>query len=163
MDLDGFKQINDRYGHNAGDRILRLFADGAVATIRDGDLFARIGGDEFVAMLAIPTVADGEHVASLVHGRISAILTQTGLPVSCSMGALVATAAQLEPLDAAVQLADSLMYKVKLSGKAALHVARVDQSKALVAPDSLEIRSDLAPVSFLGNRPGLIVMDRRSA
>ena len=163
MDLDGFKQVNDRHGHGAGDRILQLFADGAVAAIREGDLFARIGGDEFVALLAIPTVADGDHVASIVHRRISAILAQTGLPVSCSMGALVATAAQLEPLDAAVQLADSLMYRVKMSGKAALHTGRIDPAKALETPDKLEIPSELVPVSFLGNRSGFIVADRRSA
>ena len=95
MDLDGFKQVNDRHGHSAGDKVLRLFADGAVEAIRQGDLFARIGGDEFVALLAIPTVADGDRVSAAVHGRISAILARTGLPVSCSMGALVAKAEQL--------------------------------------------------------------------
>jgi len=163
MDLDGFKQVNDRHGHSAGDKVLRLFADGAIEAIREGDLFARIGGDEFVALLAIPTVADGDNVAALVHHRISAILARTGLPVSCSMGALVATAEQLEPLEAAVQLADSLMYEVKRSGKAALHVGRIDPGKALVAPGNLQIRSDWAPVSSLRNRPRDKVADRRSA
>jgi diguanylate cyclase (GGDEF)-like protein len=163
MDLDGFKQVNDRYGHSAGDDILRLFANAAVDAIRDKDLFARIGGDEFVALLTIPTKHDGDHVAALVHHRISTILAKTGLPVSCSMGALVATATQLEPLEAAVQLADSLMYEVKRSGKNALRVGRIDPTKALIAPDCLEIKSDLAPSATIAPRSGVIVADRRAA
>lgn len=163
MDLDGFKQVNDRHGHSAGDEILRIFANAAVDAIREDDLFARIGGDEFVALLTIPTIADGDHVASLVHRRISAILGKTGLPVSCSMGALVATADQLEPLEAAVQLADSLMYEVKRSGKAALRVGRIDPERTLIAPDSLEIESGMAAILSPGPRSDVMENDRRAA
>lgn len=51
LDLDNFKQINDRYGHHAGDVVLRKFATRCKATVRGSDLFARIGGEEFVALL----------------------------------------------------------------------------------------------------------------
>ncbi len=163
MDLDGFKQVNDRHGHSAGDDILRVFANAAVDAIREDDLFARIGGDEFVALLGIPTTADGDHVASLVHRRISGILGKTGLPVSCSMGALVATADQLEPIEAAVQLADSLMYEVKRSGKAALRVGRIDPKQSLIAPDSLEIESEMAAILSTSPRSDVMVSDRRAA
>lgn len=163
MDLDGFKQVNDRHGHSAGDDILRIFAHAAVDAIREDDLFARIGGDEFVALLSIPATTDGDHVASLVHRRISAILGKTGLPVSCSMGALVATADQLEPLEAAVQLADSLMYEVKRSGKAALRVGRIDLGHVLTAPDSLEIETEMAAILRTGPRSDVMENERRAA
>jgi diguanylate cyclase (GGDEF)-like protein len=163
MDLDGFKQVNDRHGHSAGDEILRIFANAAVDAIREGDLFARIGGDEFVALLSIRASENGDYIAALVHKRLSAILAKTGLPVSCSMGALVATADQLAPLEAAVQLADSLMYEVKKSGKAALRVGRIDPTKALTAPDCLEINSDLVSSAIPSKRSDIIIDDRRAA
>lgn len=163
MDLDGFKQVNDRHGHSAGDAILRLFANAAVDSIREHDLFARIGGDEFVALLSIPGTADGDHVAALVHRRISAILAKTGLPVSCSMGALVATADQLDPLEAAVQFADSLMYEVKRSGKAALRIGRIDPDRGLIAPDCLRIETEMATITSLACRSDAMVSDRRAA
>jgi diguanylate cyclase (GGDEF)-like protein len=163
MDLDGFKQVNDRHGHSAGDDILRIFANAAVDAIREDDLFARIGGDEFVALLSIPSTEHGDHVATLVHRRLSAILARTGLPVSCSIGALVATANQLDPLEAAVQLADSLMYEVKRSGKAALRIGRIDPENGLIAPDCLEIDSGMATIAALERRSELMAMDRRAA
>jgi diguanylate cyclase (GGDEF)-like protein len=163
MDLDGFKQVNDRHGHSTGDKILRIFAQAAVDAIRGGDLFARIGGDEFVALISIPATADGDHVAALVHRRISTILARTGLPVSCSMGALVATADELEPLEAAIQLADSLMYEVKHSGKNALRIGRIDPTKALTAPDRLIIRSDMEAFAKRTAGSAVIVADRRAA
>jgi len=163
MDLDGFKQINDRHGHSAGDEVLRLFANAAVDAIRDGDLFARIGGDEFVALLNIPRIDDGDHIATLVHRRLSAILARTGLSVSCSMGALVATAAQLESLEAAVQLADSLMYEVKHSGKAALRVGRIDPETGLTAPNRLKIESGMAAIPHTRARSQVMEGDRRAA
>lgn len=163
MDLDGFKQVNDRHGHSAGDAILRLFANAAVDAIRERDLFARIGGDEFVALLSIPSIADGDHVATLVHRRISAILAKTGLPVSCSMGALVATADQLDPLEAAVQFADSLMYEVKRSGKAALRIGRIDPDRGLIAPDCLQIETGMATIPSHARRSDAMLSDRRAA
>lgn len=163
MDLDGFKQVNDRHGHSAGDDILRLFSNAAVEAIREQDLFARIGGDEFVALLNIPSTGDGDHIASLVHRRISTILNRTGLPVSCSMGALVATADELDPLEAAIQFADSLMYEVKRSGKAALRVGRIDPASALTAPDCLEIASGLATTADRNQQYRVMDGDRRAA
>jgi len=116
-----------------------------------------------VALLGIPTVDDGDHVASLVHRRLSTILARTGLPVSCSMGALVATADQLDPLEAAIQLADSLMYEVKHSGKAALRVGRIDPEQALIAPDGLKIETGMAAIRSAAERSDVMMNDRRAA
>lgn len=163
MDLDGFKQVNDRHGHSAGDDVLRLFANAAVDAIREDDLFARIGGDEFVALLNIPSTDEGDHVASLVHRRISTILDRTCLPVSCSMGALVATADELDPLEAAIQYADSLMYEVKRAGKAALRVGRIDPERSLTAPDCLEIETGMAAIVGTNRHYRVMEGDRRAA
>jgi len=163
MDLDGFKQVNDRHGHSAGDGILRLFANAAVDAIREDDLFARIGGDEFVALLNIPSPTEGDHVAALVHNRISTILARTGLPVSCSMGALVATAEELEPLESAIQFADSLMYEVKRAGKAALRVGRIGPDRSLTTPECLEIESGMESIARSIGQNRVMENDRRAA
>jgi diguanylate cyclase (GGDEF)-like protein len=124
MDLDGFKQVNDRHGHSAGDRVLKDFATTAVGVIRQDDLFARIGGDEFVALLVVRSVQEGESVAMMVHERLTRILASTGLGVSCSMGALIMVGDEIVPGDGHIELADKLMYEVKRSGKNALRIGR---------------------------------------
>jgi len=124
MDLDGFKQVNDRHGHSAGDRVLRDFATTAVGVIREEDLFARIGGDEFVALLVVRSIADGERVAMMVHERLTRILAASGVGVSCSMGALIMAGNEIAPGNAHVELADQLMYEVKRAGKNALRIGR---------------------------------------
>lgn len=124
MDLDGFKGVNDRYGHAAGDGVLRSFATAASQAIRSTDLFARIGGDEFVVLMAIPSCGDGDQMAAMLHSRLTAILMATGYDVTCSMGALVIDARELSSGVSLIELADSLMYEVKRSGKNAFRTAR---------------------------------------
>lgn len=124
MDLDGFKAVNDRHGHSAGDRVLHAFAAAANAAIRDADLFARIGGDEFAALMVVRSCEDGDQVAEMLHGRLSRILRETGFPVTCSMGALVTCSQSFDLDGGSLELADTLMYEVKRSGKNALRIAR---------------------------------------
>jgi diguanylate cyclase (GGDEF)-like protein len=124
MDLDGFKGVNDRHGHSAGDRVLRAFAGAAAKQIRDADLFARVGGDEFVALMAVRSCEEGDQVAEMLHGRLTKILRETGFAVTCSMGALVSASEMIDLDDGGLELADTLMYEVKRSGKNALRIAR---------------------------------------
>lgn len=124
MDLDGFKGVNDRHGHSAGDRVLRAFASAAANQIREVDLFARVGGDEFVALMSVRSCEEGDQVAEMLHGRLTRILRETGFAVTCSMGALVSAAEMIDLDDGGFELADTLMYEVKRSGKNALRIAR---------------------------------------
>ncbi len=124
MDLDGFKGVNDRHGHSAGDRVLCAFAGAAAKSIRDTDLFARVGGDEFVVLMAVKSCEEGDQVAEMLHGRLTNILKDTGFAVTCSMGALVAASEMFELEDGGLELADTLMYEVKRSGKNALRICR---------------------------------------
>lgn len=124
MDLDGFKQVNDGSGHSAGDRVLAQFASGAQRIIRAGDLFARIGGDEFIALLAVPSLREGERAAEALHARLAKVLHDTGFDVTCSTGALVLKPQPGMDADCLIDTADKLMYEVKRSGKGALRIAR---------------------------------------
>lgn len=123
LDLDGFKGVNDRHGHSAGDRVLQSFAAAAAASIRSSDLFARIGGDEFVALLTVRSEHEGDQMAETLHARLSDVLARSGFAITCSMGALVAAGDQIDLQRGALELADMLMYEVKRSGKNALRVA----------------------------------------
>lgn len=120
IDLDGFKKVNDRFGHSAGDDVLRGFATAAARTIRAEDLFGRIGGDEFVALMVVPTCAEGDGMAEMLHARLTSTLAATGYPVTCSMGAAVVEAAEVVDAEALIKLADAMMYDVKRQGKNAL-------------------------------------------
>lgn len=128
MDLDGFKAVNDRHGHAAGDAVLRGFADEARARMRPDDLFARLGGDEFCALLAIEASAEPEQVAESLHARLSEALRATGHPVTCSMGAVVVDAAAAGDTERLLQLADEAMLEVKRNGKDAIRIAFDNQS-----------------------------------
>ncbi len=69
FDIDHFKTINDSYGHDVGDALLRAFAERVSETVRELDLFARLGGDEFALILeGVPSLAEAEHIgAKLVN------------------------------------------------------------------------------------------------
>src|SRR5712691_8997208 len=89
FDLDGFKSVNDRFGHEAGDRVLQTTAERLRRTLRTSDFVARLGGDEFVAVL--PDVAS-EPVVSMLIQRLQAALTKAPIAeledgaVSASIG-----------------------------------------------------------------------------
>lgn len=133
VDLDGFKGVNDGFGHAAGDTLLRDFAEKASDAVRAHDLFARIGGDEFVTLLTVPTCHQGDIAAEALHYRLTRILRETGHAVTCSMGAMVVEAAGISSANKLIEAADALMYEVKKTGKNALRVARLDLQPALAA------------------------------
>jgi len=126
VDLDGFKQVNDRFRHAAGDEMLQGFATRAIATLRAGDLFARIGGDEFAALLMARDQYEGLRAAEEFHQRLSHILREQGLGVTCSTGAVIAPLAGSADGIALLEAADQLMYRVKESGKDGLSLEVID-------------------------------------
>ena len=132
MDLDGFKNVNDIHGHAAGNGVLAIFARAAQGAMRATDTFARIGGDEFVALIRVPSAVAGDRVAEMLHYRLSAILAGSGHAVTCSMGALVMDARHMAREPAILDQADRLMYLAKQSGKDALHIGRGEAREALL-------------------------------
>ena len=119
MDLDGFKAVNDTKGHAAGDHILQEVASRLLTVVRDSDLVARFGGDEFVV---IAQRIEGREGAQILAGRILSALHAPFLIQSdqIQLGASIGIA--LYPDDAEdgerlIQLADDALYQVKKNGK----------------------------------------------
>ncbi len=114
-DLDGFKQVNDRYGHDAGDLLLRQVAERLQQLIRRSDTVARMGGDEFA--LILPDCGDNEHLGHLL-ARILAEGTHRYLDLSVTLSLGAACYPDTGSDGAELQiLADQAMYRAKRSGK----------------------------------------------
>ena len=117
FDLDRFKQINDRYGHAAGDEVLRCVASTLRATVRDSDVSARLGGEEFLVLLPDTDLQDARLVAERLRTQLRArTIPAIGSTVTASFGI-----AELDLLgDTAESLlhrADQAMYRAKALGR----------------------------------------------
>lgn len=89
IDVDRFKQINDRCGHDAGDKVLRRIADTCRQQLRDGDLAARYGGEEFVLMLPETDSHGAKAIAERIRHAVCGMAVQcpdVEMPVSASVG-----------------------------------------------------------------------------
>ena len=113
LDLDGFKEVNDRFGHGAGDDLLAEFATRVTNEIRGTDLLARIGGDEFVLLLPDTDARE----AVVVVDRVRTLLDETFPDTSVTTSAGIATY-RFPPntVDAMLAGADDLLYQAKERG-----------------------------------------------
>ena len=116
IDCDDFKNLNDRWGHDAGDSFLVYVAQSVKKNIRSSDLVARVGGDEFVIILPETKAAEARHVCQELKTRLDAGLEHTNCPTTISMGVVTFNAAPAT-VDALLRSADHLMYHVKKAGK----------------------------------------------
>ena len=120
MDLDHFKEINDSLGHAAGDRLLQVVAERLVASVREGDTVARVGGDEFVVMLVeLQQLADAALVAEKIIATVSEACQIEGseLHVTPSIGMAIFPGDGADP-DTLLRNADIAMYHAKRDGGA---------------------------------------------
>lgn len=117
LDLDGFKDINDTYGHHKGDEILVLIGQRLTAVLRDSDSTARMGGDEFAVLLEGGIAPDAARVvAEKIIAAIGAPLPGIDLSVSASVGVAIYPRDGLDS-DALLKSADQAMYRAKRLGK----------------------------------------------
>ncbi len=119
LDLDGFKVINDTLGHEAGDALLRLVAERLSGAMRDGDLVARMSGDEFVVVASgLRHRSEASEIARRIFTALSSSFSfngsQLGLTVSIGVAFLPEDGSDAHTL---LRHADSAMYRVKRSGK----------------------------------------------
>lgn len=133
LDLDGFKVINDSFGHNVGDDLLRTLSNRMNQSLRDGDTLARIGGDEFVAVLVgIDKISDcGSVLDSLLQAAMAPVLVgERTLQVSTSIGV---TLYPHDGVDAEqlIRHADQAMYIAKQMGKNRYHTFDVHRDKSI--------------------------------
>ena len=120
LDLDGFKQVNDRMGHLAGDKLLQQVAERLVKCLRPQDTVARFGGDEFALLL---NEVGGSNDLELLLQRVQTTLGErflldgTAVHISASLGATVATP-EYATVEEMLHDADKAMYAAKAAGKA---------------------------------------------
>lgn len=125
IDLDGFKGVNDVYGHDAGDHLLRVTSDRMKHALREGDTLARLGGDEFVAVLM--DLPDIEASLPMLTRLLEAASKSVGyrnhaLQISASLGVTYFPQNQELDVPQLLRQADQAMYQAKLAGKNRYHV-----------------------------------------
>ncbi|MBU2669153.1 GGDEF domain-containing protein [Actinoplanes bogorensis] len=115
LDLNGFKAVNDTLGHAAGDEVLQAVADRLRVALRDGDLPGRIGGDEFVVVLADADLETATELADRLRTEISRPVQAAGHPVTVgvSIGVAAREAGSPAGLDELSSAADAAMYREK--------------------------------------------------
>jgi diguanylate cyclase (GGDEF)-like protein len=120
LDLDGFKRINDLYGHHVGDEVLLETALRLGGTVGDEDLVVRLGGDEFVVLT--PTRASRSSANALAEAIAARLAEPFALGggveerIAASVGAVVVDPAETQP-SAALRAADDALYEAKRNGK----------------------------------------------
>lgn len=119
LDLDRFKQVNDDYGHEAGNEVLRAVADEITSAVRASDVAARYGGDEFVVILTRTDLAGASRVAEALRAGIEGVGRRLGYPaglVTVSVGVAEFDPGQPNQADLLVS-ADQALYRAKAAGR----------------------------------------------
>ncbi len=127
LDVDHFKQVNDRYGHRVGDEALKAIAYHLMATVRLSDIAGRHGGEEFAALLPETDEEGALNVAERLRRRIaeSPVTPEEGLVITLSVSIGVATLLPDDPdLDAIIARADIALYAAKNHGRNRVELAR---------------------------------------
>ena len=129
FDLDHFKAINDRFGHAAGDHVLRLFGQVVRASTRAVDIIGRFGGEEFIAI-----VPGGLESATKIAERVRSGFEASGLTVGThSVGATVSIGAAISydpvtSIDSLIASADAALYRAKHDGRNRVHIAEQEMA-----------------------------------
>jgi diguanylate cyclase (GGDEF)-like protein len=124
LDLDHFKAVNDDHGHEAGDLVLQRFSDVVRACIRSDDLFARLGGKEFMLVLRDTRADTAQALAERIREQVMALEFApigTGFRVTVSLGVSF-TADRDAPYDTLMRLADEALYAAKHKGRNRIEV-----------------------------------------
>jgi diguanylate cyclase (GGDEF)-like protein/PAS domain S-box-containing protein len=134
LDLDGFKAINDHFGHEAGDHLLASVATRMKLTLREGDTLARIGGDEFVAVLL--DMASDASSWPMIDRLLAAVAEPVAfndsiLQVSASLGMTFYPQESDIDADQLQRQADQAMYQAKLLGKSRFHVFDTEHDRSV--------------------------------
>jgi diguanylate cyclase (GGDEF)-like protein len=119
IDLDFFKRVNDTFGHDVGDILLRRFADMLRAECRQSDIIGRLGGEEFALVAPETSLADAQRVAERIleacH-RLVVTVPAGEVRCSCSIG-VSESAPDDDGIERVLQRADAALYEAKRSGR----------------------------------------------
>lgn len=120
LDLDNFKRINDNHGHEAGDALLRAFSDTVRQHLRQGDLFARLGGEEFALLLPATTSSQALEVVERLRDKVAALSVRDETQQEVSATVSIGIACQQRGaynLDRLLSCADKALYQAKRNGR----------------------------------------------
>jgi diguanylate cyclase (GGDEF)-like protein len=115
FDIDNFKLVNDNYGHNIGDIVLKKVCDIIMKRIRKTDVLSRWGGEEFIILLPNTKTLSAAKVAETIRGELSKLVIDDVGKVTASFG--VSNYSDGDTIDTIVKKADNLMYRAKSDGK----------------------------------------------
>jgi diguanylate cyclase (GGDEF)-like protein len=119
IDLDGFKSVNDQYGHLMGDKLLCVFVNRAKKLLRNTDIMARLGGDEFIFLLPELGQEAAKATVSKIQSGLLREMRKNRWPITFSIGVLSYQSGDILA-EELVKRADKLMYAVKHKGKNAI-------------------------------------------
>ena len=130
LDLDNFKDVNDTYGHRHGDYVLKMVAERLQDGLRETDLLARYGGDEFVLLVMQTDVEGGRKVANQILERLRKPITTDSIEhiIKASIGMVSFDSEQLRSTDDLIVGADNALYRAKESGGNRIFVASTDEN-----------------------------------
>lgn len=128
IDLDNFKLVNDRYGHETGDEHLRQITKSISSIIRQTDVFARLGGDEFVLLLPNVDHVNVRYVMEKIQRTLVGELNHLKSPVTFSAG-VVTYYALPSTVNEILSLSDALMYKAKSLGKNHVNYHSIEEAQ----------------------------------
>ncbi len=120
IDIDHFKQINDVYGHAAGDQVLRVVAERLRGAVRPSDAVGRYGGEEFLVIIPGLTAQDVEQISERIRSEVVAspvVFNDHQIEVTCSIGCVSHTASQDIRVDSLISHADAALSRAKLAGR----------------------------------------------
>jgi two-component system, cell cycle response regulator len=120
IDVDHFKKVNDTYGHQAGDHVLRAVATVIEQTIRADDILARYGGEEFVIIMRETPADDAFTAAERIRRKVEStafVFEGTKIPVTISLGIATWAPGRSDAPEELIRIADEYLYKAKRSGR----------------------------------------------
>jgi diguanylate cyclase (GGDEF)-like protein len=132
IDIDGFKLLNDHFGHSTGDKVLAVTAAVIQKALRPTDIVARIGGDEFAILLPATDGTTAARVFDRIRLELDRAMSQRSWPVTFSVG-IASFSPPLGSVRDMLQTADEVMYTVKRAGKNRLELREVDSSHSPAA------------------------------
>jgi diguanylate cyclase (GGDEF)-like protein len=119
MDLDDFKQVNDRYGHATGDAALRAVAETLWSLARGADTAGRLGGEEFAILLPETSAAEAGIVAERLRSAVTGLVVEyqgTPIRITCSIG-VAEQSPTIDTMEAMLKAADHALYQAKAGGR----------------------------------------------
>lgn len=130
LDLDNFKAINDTYGHDKGDYVLKSFAAGLKKRLERQDVISRIGGDEFfILMKDVSNINKVKEKAEAIIKNSNRIGKEMNIPLGCSIGIVIVREANLS-FESLYKMSDELLYEAKKKGKNTYSISEYTKESA---------------------------------